>query len=281
MMMIASLQPEFFSEDDVRFTEAVVRWVGMVIHRAELMQVIARSAVEQGRRAVAEELVMVLAHDLRNLIAPISMRLQVIQTRPDHERAKDRRDADAALKTVDRLTRMISDLLDVARIDQGLFRIEAQPVRLAELATDVARMLSTVQHPIHLEAAEEVVVAADPERLRQTLENLFGNAIQHSPGDAPINVVVSGQQRADGAWGVLDVRDEGPGIPPERLPRIFERFVAGERSHGLGLGLYLARRVAVAHGGDLTVESPPGQGAHFTLSLPGYPPTEPDGDARL
>ena len=82
--------------------------------------------------------------------------------------------------------------------------------------------------------------------------------------------MVSTERRDGCTWGLLEVRDQGPGIPAELMPRVFDRFAAGPSSSGLGLGLYLARRIAVAHGGELTAESQPGKGAHFFLRLPCY-----------
>ena len=80
---------------------------------------------------------------------------------------------------------------------------------------------------------------------------------------------VDGEEREDGAWALLTVRDSGPGIAPELLPKLFTRFARGEGSQGLGLGLYLARGIAEAHGGTLTVDSTPGKGTRFVLALPG------------
>lgn len=271
MMMIASLKPDFFTQADVQFAESVGRWVGMVAHRAELVAEITRNAVEQGRRAVAEELITVLAHDLRNYLSPIRARLQLIRARATREhRADDIRESDVAMGGVDRLGRLISDLLDVARLDQGIFRIDVQPIDLTGLAHDVAKALSTSEHPVEVDSAEPAVIGGDMERVRQCVENLITNAVQHSPAGAPVSVLVRVERRDDRSWGCLEVRNEGPGIPVEILPRIFERFASGPGSRGLGLGLYLARRIAAAHGGELSAESEAGKGARFLLRLPFY-----------
>jgi two-component system OmpR family sensor kinase len=271
MMMIASLKPDFFRPADVSFAQSVARWVAMVAHRAELVQEITRNAVEQGRRAVAEELITVLAHDLRNYLSPIRARLQLIHGRAERNQNKDDlRDVDMAIGGVDRLSRLISDILDVARLDQGIFRMDVQPTDLARLAHDVGKALSTPDHRIIVEAAEEAVVAGDAQRVQQCVENLVANAVQHSPHGAPVNVVVRVERRDDRYWGCLEVRNEGPGIPVELMPRIFERFTAGAGSRGLGLGLYLAQRIAAAHGGELAADSRPGKGARFLLRLPCY-----------
>ena len=119
-----------------------------------------------------------------------------------------------------------------------------------------------------IDCFEQVVVAADPDRLKQCLENIVSNAIRHSPRGGSVTIEIGRQKRTEGEVARIEVRDQGPGIPDEMLPRIFERFSAGPGSPGLGLGLYLARRIAGAHGGELTASSPPGAGARFTLLLP-------------
>ena len=269
VLMVASQKPDFFGPDDVRFAESVVRWIAMVAHRAELVQEIARNAAEQGRRTAAEELVTILAHDLRNQLSPIGARLHLIQARAEREgRESDLRDVDGAQKSLHRLERMITSILDTARIEQGIFHIERQPLDVVALARDVSRMMATANHPVDVKAADEVVLSGDPERLRQILENIVSNAIRHSPRNAAVSITIRREKRLDGEWALLVVQDQGPGIAADILPHIFERFTAGKRSGGLGLGLFLARQIAEAHGGRLAAESSPERGARFTLELP-------------
>jgi two-component system OmpR family sensor kinase len=271
MMMIASLKPDFFTPEDARFAETVARWVATVAHKAELTEQMARAAVERGRRAVAEELITTLAHDLRNFVAPIGARLDLVGRRAAKDgREADVRDCEAARRAVGRLNRLISDILDVARLDQGVLRLDIQPVDLAGVANDAATALGTPRHDVRVSCSEQTVVAGDPDRIRQCVENMVSNAVRHSPPDTAVDIFISKERHDDGERGRLEVRDLGPGVPAEILPTIFERFAAGPGSPGLGLGLYLARRIAVAHGGDLTVESRPGMGAKFTLLLPVY-----------
>jgi two-component system, OmpR family, sensor kinase len=271
VLMIASQTQDFFTEEDERFLMSVTRWVGAVAHRAELVQEIAKNALEQGRRAVAEELVTVLAHDLRNVLAPISTHVHLIRYRAEQQgREADVRECDAAVRGIERLARMITDILDVARLDQGVMRLDIKRVELGALATDVARTLSTSAHEVRVAISENAWVLADPERITQCLENLVTNAVTHSPRGAPV-VVFVGTRREEGRdFGSIDVVDEGPGVPVEILPRVFERFSRGRSSNGLGLGLYLARRIAVAHAGDISIESTLGKGARFRLLVPMY-----------
>jgi signal transduction histidine kinase len=270
VLMLASQQPHFWGPQDVTFAESVARWIGIVAHRSELTQEIARNAVAQGRQAVAEELMTVLAHDLRNYLAPLDWRLRSLRMRAERDgRQADLRDIERTLAGITRLNGLIGDMLDVARIDRGLFWFRPEPLPLLSLLEETASALTTVEHPCLVEAAEEVTARADPARVRQCVENLIGNAIKHSPGGGKVRVALSRTKNTEGAWACIEVIDEGPGIPEHILPHIFERFVAGKRSsEGLGLGLFLAKRIAVLHGGELTVDSKPGEGSRFRLMLP-------------
>jgi two-component system, OmpR family, sensor kinase len=271
VLMIASQAADFWTPPDVVFAESVARWIGVVAHRAELTAEIARNAVEQGRRAAAEELVTVLAHDLRNHLAPLDLRLRALRHRlARDERSADVPDVDAALRSVARIEQLVSDMLDVARIDQGMFSMKAQLLPLLPLLRETAGALATPDHPIVVEESEEMVVVADPLRLRQCLENLLANAIKHSPKGGEVTIAAARERRDSELWATVDVIDQGPGVPEHVLPHLFERFVKASRSSGLGLGLYLAKRIVVMHGGDLTVESRPGEGARFRLRLPCY-----------
>ncbi len=268
VMQAASAQPDFFTERDLRFLQAVARWVGMVVHRVELVEQVTAEAAEEGRRMAAEELVTVLAHDLRNYLAPIQGRLQLLQRRASREeRGRDLQDLAAAAGAMERLQRVIADLLDAARLEQGLFTVNAQPFDLAVLARETATTLGGGT-PIEVYAPEEVVIYADADRIRQALENLVANAVTHSPAGTMVTVEATMETRANGAWGVLTVADRGPGIPPVVRSRLFERFGRGPGSAGLGLGLYLAHRIATIHGGTLTVDDDIDIGTRFRLALP-------------
>ncbi|MFP2906936.1 ATP-binding protein [Pyxidicoccus sp. 3LFB2] len=269
---VSSAQPDFFSPDDLRFLVSVARWVGTVAHRVELMQELTRLATRAARRAAAEELVTVLAHDMANHLMPLRARIELIQRRAARDKAPDYlRDADGAAASLKAIARLVSDLLDVSRLDQGLFTLRPQPVDVVALAKDVAASLRTPGHEVQYRGPEELVIIADPDRLRQALENLAANAMKHSPPGLPVGLEVQEQLRPEGRWVHLSVSDQGPGIPPEMLDTLFERFERGPGSTGLGLGLYLARQIAMAHGGTLEVASKPGEGTRFEIALPEAP----------
>lgn len=150
-----------------------------------------------------------------------------------------------------------------------MFHLAPSDVELVALARAVAETFATGSVPIQVEAAaEEVCVVADPARTRQVLENLVSNAVVHSPPGEPVVIAIGYADDGSGRKASVDVINGGPGIAPDVLPRLFNRFSRGPESTGLGLGLFLARSIAEAHGGMLTAESQHGRGARFRLTLP-------------
>jgi signal transduction histidine kinase len=169
-----------------------------------------------------------------------------------------------------RMGRLVDDLLLLARFDAGR-ALDRRPVDLASVAAEAVQQARIVAagRPITLEAAELVIVNADPERLRQIIDNLIGNAIQHTPPGTPVTVTVSGEPGS----GRLTVTDSGPGMTREQASHVFERFYRTDDARtrargGSGLGLAIAASLAAAHGGELTVDTQPGHGAAFCLRLP-------------
>jgi signal transduction histidine kinase len=269
-VMVASLRHDFFTDEDARFAESIAHWIGVVAHRAELVQQISTAAALEGRRAGAEELITTVAHELRNYVAPLDMRLALLEERARTDgRGGDEGELGKARKALARLLALVTDILDVSRLDHGIFELEVRPVDVGALCAEVAGAMATARHPIDVRTGERPQVVADPSRLRQCVENLVANALKHSPPDAGVTIEVARVRARDGDWVHVEVVDDGPGIPADVLPRIFEPFATSEaRSGGLGLGLYLARRVAELHRGALEVDSAPGRGARFVLRLP-------------
>jgi two-component system, OmpR family, sensor kinase len=267
-----SAQPNRFSRDERDFFEAATRWVAMVARRAELTETLTRVAAEDARRLAAEELVTLLAHDLGNALTPVKGRLDMMNRRYEREeRQRDLEDVRELGRGLGRVQAMVRGLLDVARIDQGIFAISPQPVDLVSLVEDAANAFRPIHPTIVLRLPDELPIHADPSKVTQVLENLITNAIKHSPDSGDITIAAGTETRDDGTWAVVSVHDDGPGVAPEIMPTLFTRFASSGDSSGLGLGLYLARSIAEAHGGTLTVESAPGKGASFWLSLPVLP----------
>ena len=260
----ASVREDAFDASDLQFLRAVAHWVGTLAHRAELRERATQAAVDAGRRLAAEELVTVLAHDLGNFLTPLRARLELLlrESRRE-ERSRDIERLEGALANVDAITALTGDLLDVSRIEEGIWRLEPSELPLASLVKEVARALASERVHIRVEVPDDLVIRADHRRLRQVLVNLIGNAVHHSPKGG--TVAVAACREPDKVQ--IRVTDEGPGVPSEIAPRLFARFARGPRSTGLGLGLYLAERIAVAHGGSLSLDSTTA-GATFVVSLP-------------
>lgn len=202
------------------------------------------------------------SHELRNPLSAVRSRLEVAlaMDRPDRE------SVEAALADTERLQRIAADLLLLARLDEGPGP-RAEPVDLALLAAeDVARRGGS-RVALRLDARAPVPAAGAPARLERALANLVDNALRYARGEV---VVRAGA--ADG-WALLEVEDDGPGIPEADRDRVFERFVRldadrGRASGGTGLGLAIAREIARAHGGDVRALPAHAGGARLELRIP-------------
>jgi two-component system, OmpR family, sensor kinase len=237
-----------------------------VAHRAELTQQAESEASARSRRATAEQLVTVLAHDFRNLLTPLRARLDLLGRRAARD-GHDRYVVEARelVRTVDRLNSLVRDLMDTARLEQGLFALNPEPVDLVGLVSRTAADFTTSAGVIDVRCdLDELVVCADPDRLRQVLENLLANAFAVQPPDVPVMIALA----ACGGWAEITVADLGPGIPADVRSQLFQLFAAGSGSGGLGVGLYLARGITQAHGGSIRAESEPGNGTRFIVRLP-------------
>jgi PAS domain S-box-containing protein len=231
------------------------------------------------------EFVAMLAHELRNPLAPIRSATSVAR-----HASSDAARVAWALDVIDRqaghLARLVDDLLDIGRITRGQVRIERQRVRLGavlDIALEAVHPALTQRaHGLEVDRQADPQVRGDSVRLAQVVTNLLTNACKYTPSGGRIQV------RLDEQDGVarLSVADNGSGIAPDLLPRIFDIFTQDKRSldraeGGLGLGLAIARRLVDMHGGKLTAASAgPGCGAEFVLELPVLPPA-PDGELGL
>jgi len=227
-------------------------------------------AAETANRAKDEFLAMV-GHELRNPIAALSAAGEVLA------RAGKRADlAHNALaiiaRQIDQLSRLVDDLVDVARLMTGKIGLYRQPVNIADCVTHCIRaMRGTKQLDSHDFRAETVSawVDGDADRLEQIVMNLLSNAAKHTPSGG--SILISVKTESNGA--VLCVKDSGVGIPPELLPHVFDLLVQGERqldrSQGGGIGLTIIKRLAELHGGTVeAVSEGRGRGSCFTMHLP-------------
>jgi signal transduction histidine kinase len=181
---------------------------------------------------------------------------------------------------VDRLSRLVSALLDVTRIANGRAVLEREVCDLADVVRDVVQRLGEEARragsELELRAITPAVGWFDPLRVDQVVTNLVSNAIRYGGGQ-PIQVALE----KEGRVVRILVEDRGCGIAPEHLDRLFgrfQRFHAVSAPGGLGLGLYISRHIARAHGGDIHVRSEPGKGSCFTVELPGEVPPDSSSD---
>jgi len=230
-----------------------------------------RVRLAQAQEAVRlrDEFLSVASHELRTPLTALLLQLHGIPAADERTRSK----LDRATHAGERLAQLIEALLDVSRIATGKLELDVSEFELVDAAREITDRLrdSAVKAgcEISLRATGAIRVRLDRLRIEQVLTNLISNAIKYAAGQ-PIDISVS---RAHGA-AILQIRDRGPGIPPDDLSRIFERFerAAAARNYGgMGLGLYVTRQIVEAHGGTIVAENLPGGGACFTIRLHAEP----------
>jgi len=251
-----------FSSSERELVQAIARQSALALERAQLY--------EKAQRAVRtrDEVLSVVAHDVRNPLGAISLYAHLAEEAvPEGERQNLR----SINGLVEQVNRLIQDLLDVSRLEAGQLRIDPRPVSPAELFDAAAEMFRPAATANKVTFATETpgepgAVLADRGRVDQVLSNLVGNALRFTPSGGRITLRAAPRQHDV----VFSVVDTGPGIAPEHLPRLFDRFWQAEKSSraGAGLGLAIARGIVEAHQGRLWVESEPGRGSTFSFSLP-------------
>ncbi len=228
--------------------------------------------LERSSRMMSQFLAM-LAHELRNPLAPMRNAVTLMQLEPTASPAL-RNARDILDRQLTHVTRLVDDLLDIGRLTTGKIRLQREDVSIAELvarAVETARpLIEARRHTLSIELPPQPVhVEADRTRLSQIMQNLLVNAAKYTPDGGRVAV----KAQSDDGFVTISVTDNGRGIPHGDLQRIFELFAQGEvgspNDSGLGVGLTLARSLAEMHGGRLDAESPgPGQGSTFLLRLP-------------
>jgi two-component system, OmpR family, sensor histidine kinase MtrB len=217
-----------------------------------------------------------VAHDLQNPLWALKMSIYALERDPEATTAERFRRLD---RQIDRLTRMVGDLLDATRIEAGQLEVQLEDMDLREAARAIVDLYAptTTTHEVVLRAPDRpIIVRGDPLRVEQVISNLLSNAIKYSPAGGPVVVSIA----ADDKEAALAVSDRGLGIPPEDLPSIFMPFrrrgATAEIAPGVGLGLSIVRRIVDAHGGRIEVESTPATGSTFQVCLPLAAVTERD-----
>lgn len=232
--------------------------------RANIEQL--RALAEEARAAVRarDDFLSDASHELNTPLAAVKLQVGRLLRRPPPPEEMLERLA-VIDKQVDRLAVLVHELLDVSRLRAGRFELERTDTDLAALVRDVAERLDSTRLVLSLAPARG---HWDQSRLEQVLTNLMSNALKYGE-NRPVEVVLERSHRSDEV--VFTVRDQGIGVAEQDQARIFDRFeraASGQRFSGLGLGLWISRRIIEAHGGTIAVESRVGQGATFTVRLP-------------
>ncbi|GGL32308.1 DUF4173 domain-containing protein [Phycicoccus endophyticus] len=216
-------------------------------------------------------LVATVSHELRT---PLAAQRALLENLVDGVAAPDQAALEAALGQAERLSALVEDLLDLSRVDAGVAPLVLASVQVEDLLRRAAEEARVAQRGVRVLPRVEppgLTVSADAQRLAQLVANLVDNAVRHSPPGGKVGVQA---RREDEDHWVLEVRDEGPGIPAQDAERVFERFGTGaDAAGGTGLGLAIVRWVSDLHGGSVeVVPTPPGgTGAHLRVRLPTAP----------
>ncbi len=274
LLIVAAQRAGAFSNDDASFLRLVAERVGLLLHLAEIER-------DRARNAARQEFLTVVSHELKTPVAVIKAYSEVLARRAEMNQwpSQDLRVLDRIQDQADRMLAMIEQLLDLRRLESGILAIEVSRFDVAQLVrrTVEAIQLTTSRHQLTVNVPPACEVRADRRRIEEVLINLLENAVKYSPSGGAIDT----QLVADSDATIhLSITDEGIGIAPDDLARIFDRFFqvgAGTFSKGhvgLGLGLYIVQEIIERHGGRIWAESAPRRGTTFHIVLPTAPPAQ-------
>jgi signal transduction histidine kinase len=275
-LALSRTEPDSFRAEEIDLATLLARLVATAVQNLRTYEAERASADELRRlSSLRADFVSLVSHELRSPMAAVIGSAQTLQYRW-RELKPEQRDAFLAVigDETSRLSDLVGDVLDTSRIEAGTFGYAFSDVDLAGVIRDSVATAEFGQDDVRLEIAISAAlphVRGDAERLRQLVDNLVSNAIKYSEAGGRVLV----EAEAEDGHVTVRVRDDGPGIMAEHQDHIFEKFgrAAGSAKPGTGLGLFLSRSFAEAHGGSLAVESRPGQGSTFTLTLPSAGPT--------
>jgi PAS domain S-box-containing protein len=261
-----------YTQDDLQFATALADRAAMAIENARLFRAAQQARTDAiSANQAKDDFLAMLGHELRNPLAPIVTALEVMRQRPQGNLERERSVIERQVRHV---VRLVDDLLDVSRIIRGRVELAEEPVDVADVVNRAMELagplLEERRHDVRVSVPPGLTILGDAIRLTQVLTNLLTNGAKYTPPGGCIQVQVT---VGDGKVRI-SVRDNGMGIAPDMLSRIFELFVQApqtiDRSRGgLGLGLTIVQSLVKSFGGSVTAHSPgPGQGSEFVVQLP-------------
>ncbi len=288
VVMIASTQANAFTEDDLSFLTFISVRLGYALHHDKLTDELASTEQARIHQDTRNSFIGIVAHDLKNALTAISGTSHLaLRKSARGDTTYSQKALSVVVAKAAQALQLVNDMVDINNVDDGKFRLFIAPVDLITLLQEEVESVQgmTTQHTIVLQTlADAVEFAADGQRLRQVLDNLLSNAIRYSPTGGTITVQLTTSvhdvhdiptETTDGHGlpqdVLITVADQGIGIAAEDVPHIFDRFYRGRGAYvasGSGLGLYIAAEIIAQHGGRLWVESTPGAGARFHITLP-------------
>jgi signal transduction histidine kinase len=254
-------EPTSFGEDDRRYMDLLARQCALALDRARLYE------LEREARRAREEALAIAAHDLRTPLSSISLSAALLEQADDE---KIRQRGRVIRNAAERAGELLRDLLDAAVIEQGRLRVHVAPGDGAALVGELRELFAPLAEARGITlltgcSGDAGALLVDRARLHQALSNLLGNALKFTPEGGTVEL-----RLAVGDGGIrFVVRDTGPGIDPEGVPRLFDRYWQARATNraGVGLGLYIVKGIVEAHGGTIRVDTAPGAGTTFTLLL--------------
>ena len=218
------------------------------------------------------EFVANVSHELRNPLASVKAMVETLEGGAVNDAAAVSNFLHRINREVDRMSAMVNDLLNLSEIEGGRLELHREPVdaaaAIASVRSDMEHRIAETGVAVTITPSDGAVALGDAEKLRQVIANLLDNALKFTPRGGTIELCADSRERDD---VLVQVRDSGPGIAPDHLPHLFERFYKAERSRhdvGTGLGLAIAKHIVELHGGEIGVESTQGAGATFWFTLP-------------
>jgi signal transduction histidine kinase len=216
------------------------------------------------------QLVSKLTHEIRGPVSTIRGIAGTTLTHYDRLTDDERQDFLRLIRhEAERLERAVEQVALALKLDAGSLRFDIRPRDLGEIVRDAGRTTETGDHPLEVDATEQIRAPADGTLIASLIRQLIDNAVTFSPPDSPITV----RLRKDGNDTLIEVADQGPGIPPDKREAVFERFsdwrpADYEDRPGTGLGLFICRAIAREHGGDASISDGPAGGTMLTVRLP-------------